>query len=162
MVEVKAGSQTQTDKPDIQANVPVPHYPDPNAPKTEKAAATLATVSSEVDPMPHIFMASACTVGAGYAYQYLRQPRTAAIAAAIAAGYAGAAYMINNNQVHTGYYIASLASIGLLAATGPKAYAIKDPYHVSLASLGAISTVGNTLKTYQIKTGKPREYNMRK
>ena len=51
----------------------------------------------------------------------------------------------------------TVASLGLLAACGPSAYVIKDPFNVSLASLAAISTAGNTLKAYQQWMGRPRE-----
>jgi len=59
MVEIQAGSP-QSNKPEVKADVPTPHFPDPNAPKTEKAAGALATVSRELDPTSHIFMAGAC------------------------------------------------------------------------------------------------------
>jgi len=51
----------------------------------------------------------------------------------------------------------AVASLGLLAACGPSAYVIKDPFNVSLASLAAISTAGNTLKAYQQWMDRPRE-----
>jgi len=34
-------------------------HPDPSASKTEKATAPLATLSSEADPYPHVFMSAA-------------------------------------------------------------------------------------------------------
>ncbi|CAG8609924.1 1023_t:CDS:2 [Paraglomus occultum] len=132
-------------------------HPDPNANKTEKTAAPLATLSSEADPYPHIFMSAATGFGSGYAYYSLKQPRLAAISAAVAAAYAYGAYLIDNRQYKRGYTVSSIASLGLLAACGPTAYVVKDPFNVSFASLGAISTAANTLKAYQQWTGRPRE-----
>ena len=50
-----------------------------------------------------------------------------------------------------------MASLGLLVTSGPQATATKSAYHVSLASLGAISTFSNSLKFYQLKTGRPTD-----
>ncbi|CAG8439058.1 5778_t:CDS:2 [Ambispora leptoticha] len=161
MVEIQKGSE-DPNKPEINAKIPTPHYPDPNAPKVEKAAGGFASLSSEVDPTPHAFMTAVCAAGAGYAYQYMKQPRTAAVAAGVSAAYAGSTYLLYHGQHQMGYWVASLASIGLLAFTGPRAFAHKDPFNVSLASLAALSTVGNTLKTYQQRTGRPREFIMHK
>nr|CAG8433055.1 9196_t:CDS:2 [Entrophospora candida] len=125
--------------------------PDSNESKTEKISAPLTTLSSHSDPYPHYFM----TLASIYAYQYLRQPRTAAVAGVIAAVYAIGGYNIQNDNEKT------VASFGLLATSGPQARATKDVYHVALASLGAISAVSNSLKVYQLRTGKPKDLDVR-
>ncbi|CAJ0753953.1 6681_t:CDS:2 [Entrophospora sp. SA101] len=56
----------------------------------------------------------------------------------------------------------AMASFGLLATSGPQARATKDVYHVALASLGAISAVSNSLKVYQLRTGKPKDLDNRR
>ncbi|CAG8496487.1 9572_t:CDS:2 [Ambispora gerdemannii] len=161
MVEVQKGSQ-DSNKPEVHAKIPTPQYPDPNAPKVEKTVGSLATLSSNVDPSTHAVMSAVCAFGAGYAYQFMKQPKTAALVAGISAAYAGSTYMLHQGQTQMGYWIGSVASIGLLALTGPKAYAHKDPFNVGFASFGALGTVANTLKAYQQRTGRPREYNMQK
>jgi hypothetical protein len=55
------------------------------------------------------------------------------------------------------YYIPIVAALGLLASSGPKAYKIKDNYNITMATLGGISALGNMLKSYQQRTGKPRD-----
>ena len=135
--------------------------PDSNESKTEKTGAPLTTLSNRSDPYPHYFMTLATTLGSGYAYKYLRQPRTAAMAGVIAAVYAIGGYNIQNDNEKTGYTLGTLASFGLLATSGPQARATKDVYHVALASLGAISAVSNSLKVYQLRTGKPKDLDVK-
>ncbi|CAH1764514.1 4230_t:CDS:2 [Entrophospora sp. SA101] len=118
--------------------------PDSNESKTEKISAPLTTLSSHSDPYPHYFMTFASM-----------QPRTAAVAGIIAAVYAIGGYNIQNDNEKT------VASFGLLATSGPQARATKDVYHVALASLGAISAVSNSLKVYQLRTGKPKDLDVR-
>ena len=65
--------------------------------------------------------------------------------------------MINQHRTRLGYDIASLTSIGLLAAVGPRAYHTAEAFSVSLASLAGVSLVGNALKSYQARTGRPHE-----
>ncbi|CAG8462447.1 5675_t:CDS:2 [Acaulospora morrowiae] len=136
--------------------------PPQHAPTPEKIASPLVTLSSHTDPYPHYFMCAATLIGSGYAHQYLKQPRTALVAAAIGAAYGVAGAAIHGGNHRAGYSIASLASVALVGTSGPKAWAAKEPLHAALASLGAVSTAGNTLKLYQIDKGRPRELEMRK
>ncbi|CAG8453678.1 13715_t:CDS:2 [Cetraspora pellucida] len=148
-------------KEDVKSSTPSVNTP-PNSSTTEKAAAPLATLSTLFDPYPHYFMSAATLLGSGYAYQYLKQPRTAAIAAVIGAAYGAAGYFIQKNDFSMGYNIATLASIGLVVVSGPTAWATKDAYHVALGSLGAVSLAGNALKIYQVRTGLPRNLDIKR
>ncbi|KAI9142369.1 hypothetical protein BKA69DRAFT_1124049 [Paraphysoderma sedebokerense] len=132
----------------------------PNESITTRTAAPLATLSSHSDPMPHFFMAGACGVGSAYAYNKLANPRTAGIAALCSLGYLYAGQQISKGEYRMGYDVGTITSIALTAATGPRAYHSGESYHVALSALGGISSLGNLLKSYQMRTGKPRELKM--
>ncbi|CAG8527365.1 11206_t:CDS:2 [Racocetra fulgida] len=125
-------------KEDVESSTPSVNTPSHSS-VAEKSAAPFTTASTLFDPYPHYFMSAASS---GYAYQYFKQPRTAAIVAAIGAAYA--------------------ASIGLVVVSGPTAWATKDAFHVALGSLGAISLAGNALKMYQVRTGFPRNLEIKR
>ncbi|CAG8504614.1 15050_t:CDS:2 [Dentiscutata erythropus] len=148
-------------KEDVKSSTPSVDPP-PNSSNAEKAGGSITTVSSHFDPYPHYFMSFATLLGGGYAFQCLRQPRTAAIAAALGVAYGAAGYLIHKNDYNAGYNVATLASVGLIATSGPAAWAAKDAYHVALGSLGAISLATNTLKIYQLRTGLPRDLEVRR
>ncbi|CAG8546346.1 6880_t:CDS:2 [Funneliformis caledonium] len=158
---------------EIKANVPTPQFknteikasaqhPDPNASVGEKASSAMATLSSHADPYPHYFMSAFSGMGAVYAHRNMNQPKTAAVAGVIALAYAASGYLINKGNHTMGYNIATLTSLGLLATSGPSAFATKDAFHVAMTSLGAVSTAGNSLKWYQLKSGKPRDLEINK
>ena len=54
-----------------------------------------------------------------------------------------------------------MTSLGLLATSGPSAFATKDAFHVAMTSIGAISLARNGLKWYQLNTGKPKELKIK-
>ncbi|CAI2178636.1 18711_t:CDS:2 [Funneliformis geosporum] len=176
--EIKANIPTpQINNKEVKATLPSAQHPDPNASAGEKASSAMATLSSHSDPYPHYFMATFSGIGAMYAHRYMNQPKTAAVAGAIAVAYAASGYLINKGNHNMGYNIATctrhfhlilfkcnrmMTSLGLLATSGPSAFATKDAFHVAMTSLGAVSTAGNSLKWYQLKTGKPRELEVNK
>jgi hypothetical protein len=47
--------------------------------------------------------------------------------------------------------------MALFATVAPRAYHTGESYSTALAALGGISTVGNVLKSYQARTGRPSE-----
>ncbi|RIB16834.1 hypothetical protein C2G38_2188925 [Gigaspora rosea] len=157
----KIGEVKDNVKEDVKSSTPSVHLP-PNSSDAEKVGAPLATLSSHFDPYPHYFMSFATLIGSGYAYQCLRQPRTAVIATAIGVAYGAAGYLIHKNDFSTGYNVATLASLGLIVTSGPAAWAAKDAYHVALGSLGAISLASNALKVYQVRTGLPRNIDIKR
>ncbi|RHZ87765.1 hypothetical protein Glove_30g34 [Diversispora epigaea] len=152
-------------KENVKSSMPsaptqVQQPPDVSLP--EKVASPMSTISAHYDPYPHYFMSAASFVGAGYAHQYMKQPKFAAIAAIIGVAYGAAGYMIHSDKYSKwGYGVASVASVALMATSGPAAWAAKDPYHVALASLGAFSTAGNIMNVYKLETGKPREMEVK-
>ena len=139
----------------------------------ERAASSITSISSAVDPMPHFTMSAACGIASILAYTRLANPTAATIAAGIAIGYAYAGSLLLSTSpapgmprmsemkkygtVKLGYDIGAVASIALLAAVGPRAWNTGEVYSTALASLAGFSTIGNVLKSYQVRTGKPRE-----
>lgn len=130
--------------------------PDGNKTSTTKeAAGALATVSTAVDPMPHFVLAGA-SLGSGAYYLYRKPPMTTLgwglAAAGLAYGYAG--YLLGSTdrqQQRLGYDISTVASIGLVAVTGPTVYnkgLFADILQSGLATVGAVSTVGNANKAW--------------
>ncbi|CAG8478585.1 1427_t:CDS:2 [Diversispora eburnea] len=141
--------------PSAPAQVQQP--PDVSLP--EKIASPMSTISAHYDPYPHYFMSAASFVGAGYAYQSMKQPKTAAIAAIIGAAYGAAGIQSGDTAL-----LLVMASVALIATSGPAAWAAKDPYHsyhVALASLGSVSTAANIMNVYKLETGKPREMEVK-
>lgn len=61
----------------------------------------------------------------------------------------------------TGYDLGSIASLGLTAWAGPAAKRSGDALMAGMAALGAVSSAGNLVKSYEMRTGKPRELEMR-
>ena len=54
----------------------------------------------------------------------------------------------------------AVASIGLTALVGPRAFRTGEAYSTVLATLGGVSSVGNLLKSYQVRTGKPKDMHI--
>ncbi|KAJ3080624.1 hypothetical protein HK102_002929 [Quaeritorhiza haematococci] len=136
--------------------LPEIHQPSENKSRTEQAAAGLSTLSSRVDPFPHYVVAGLCGAGGVWAYS-LKNPNAALAAGGLAALFTYAGAKLNRGEVRAGYDVGSVASLALLALTGPRAYRTKDAYYVAMASLGGVSSVGNMLKSYQVRTGKPKD-----
>ncbi|RUS25358.1 hypothetical protein BC938DRAFT_472286 [Jimgerdemannia flammicorona] len=128
-----------------------------NQSTAEKVASPLVALSSRTDPYPHFFMSGACAIGSYYAYNAMKNNQLALIAGGIAAAYAYAGYLLGRGDEQLGYNLATATSLALVAATGPKALQAKDPFNVSMASLGGLSSLGNFVKAYQQRTGKPAE-----
>jgi hypothetical protein len=61
----------------------------------------------------------------------------------------------------TGYDLGSIASLALTAWAGPAAKRSGDALMAGMAALGAVSSAGNLVKSYEMRTGKPRELEMR-
>jgi hypothetical protein len=61
----------------------------------------------------------------------------------------------------TGYDLGSIASLGLTAWAGPAAKRSGDALMAGMAALGAVSSAGNLVKSYEMRTGRPRELEMR-
>ncbi|CAI2177517.1 14306_t:CDS:2 [Funneliformis geosporum] len=163
--EIKANIPTpQINNKEVKATLPSAQHPDPNASAGEKASSAMATLSSHSDPYPHYFMATFSGIGAMYAHRYMNQPKTAAVAGAIAVAYAASGYLINKGNHNMGYNIATCTRHFhlILFKCNRMTFATKDAFHVAMTSLGAVSTAGNSLKWYQLKTGKPRELEVNK
>jgi len=60
----------------------------------------------------------------------------------------------------SGYDLGSITSLGLTAYAWPHARA-GNAMMTAMAALGGISSAGNVLKSYEMRTGKPRELEMR-
>jgi len=60
----------------------------------------------------------------------------------------------------TGYDLGSITSLGLTAWAWPRARA-GDMLMTAMAALGGVSSAGNLVKSYEMRTGKPRELEMR-
>ncbi|KAJ3046266.1 hypothetical protein HDV00_000079 [Rhizophlyctis rosea] len=129
---------------------------DPNESKAASAAGALSTVSAAVDPAPHYLIGVGCAGGALYARQMLKNPTAAVIAGGVGVAMACAGYLLQSGHVKEGYDLGSVASLGLLAAAGPKAYRFRDTYHTVMAGVGGVSALGNLTKSYQVRTEKPR------
>ncbi len=67
-------------------------------------------------------------MAAGFAYAKLGNPNAALIAAGISAGYYAAGHYITRGDNRFGYDLASITSLGLLAAVGPRAYRSGEMY----------------------------------
>jgi uncharacterized membrane protein (UPF0136 family) len=65
--------------------------------------------------------------------------------------------MLTNGNPRLGYDLGSVTSLGLLAFAGPRAWATGEFTATALASLGGISSATNLIKSYQQRTGKPKE-----
>lgn len=76
----------------------------------------------------------------------------------------GAAYLVSGRLLatgdpKTGYDLGSITSLGLTAWAWPRA--ASSALMAGFAGLGAISSAGNLVKSYEMRTGKPRELEMR-
>lgn len=65
---------------------------------------------------------------------------------------------LQQGDIRAGYDVGTAASAALLLTAGPRAYKSMDPYMTSMATLGGVSTVGNLLKSYQIRKNKPKDF----
>ena len=104
-----------------------------------------------------------------------KNPNSALIAGGITAMYLYAGSKLSSGQITRGYDIGTgtplhlsfnivkhaAASLALLAAKAPKAYHTREAYAVTMATLGLVSLVGNGLKSYQTRTGKPHDLQMK-
>jgi uncharacterized membrane protein (UPF0136 family) len=131
-------------------------FPDTDS-KAEKAAAPIATLSSHVDPWPHYIMSLACGGGSAFAYSRLNNPRASAVAGGFALAYLFAGRQLSMGNTQFGYDMGTATSVALTAAVAPRAYQTGEAYSVAMASLGAISSVANLIKSYQFRTDKPEE-----
>jgi uncharacterized membrane protein (UPF0136 family) len=131
--------------------------PEGNENVLQKAAAPLATLSSHSDPWPHYIMSGACGASAIYNYSNVNNPRLAAIKLAFAGAYLWAGRMLVTGNPTLGYDVGTFTSAGLLAVAYPRAQATSEAASVIMATLGGLSTVTNLIKSYEMRTGKPRE-----
>ncbi|KAL7747908.1 hypothetical protein RI367_006655 [Sorochytrium milnesiophthora] len=132
----------------------------PNDTATTKAAGALATLSSGMDPYPHYFMGGASALGSYYAYSSMKNSRGALIAGLCSLAYMYAGYQIGMGQQKLGYDVGTMSSLALTAATGRRAYETGEQWSTVMASLGGVSSIGNLTKSYQMRTGKPKELRM--
>lgn len=127
----------------------------------EQAVAPVASLSSEIDPLPHYTASAACAGGAGYAYAKLNNPRAAAVAAGFSLLYFTAGRLVTTGSERMGYDIGTLTSLGLLATSSPAARGqlgnLAGGYVGSMGTIGGLSAVANAIKSYQYRTGKPHE-----
>ncbi|WIA33908.1 hypothetical protein OEZ86_007007 [Tetradesmus obliquus] len=123
----------------------------------EKVAAPIATVASHSDPWPHYLMSGACGASAAYAYGSLNNPRMAAIKAGLGLAYLWAGRQLVTGNPQLGYDVGSITSLALVGVAGPRARATSEMSSVAMAALGGISSVSNVIKSYQMRTGKPKE-----
>ncbi len=63
----------------------------------EKSAASLAHVSSNLDPSPHYIMGGACFLASGYAYLKMANPQAALISAVL-----GGSYVLGGSWIASG------------------------------------------------------------
>ncbi|KAI8996111.1 hypothetical protein BC832DRAFT_567524 [Gaertneriomyces semiglobifer] len=141
----------------------VPHMGvilNPNDTRAESAAAVVTTVASSLDPTPHILLATMCAGGALYAQNVVKNPSAALVYAGIGAAFGYSGYLLRGDNPRSGYDVASVASLGLTAYTLPRAARTRHIFPTSMALLGGLSTVGNTMRSYQMRTGKPRNYSI--
>lgn len=97
--------------------------------------------------------------GSLYSYASVGNPRNAAIKAGFAAAYLMAGRLLATGDPKTGYDIGSVTSLALTAWAYPRARA--DALAAGMAALGGVSSAGNLIKSYEMRTGKPRELEMR-
>lgn len=146
-----AGTGNQSGPSDKKMVVPQ------DQPASAQAAAPLASLSSEVDPAPHYIMSAACAGGAGWAYSRLNNPRAAAVAGGFSLLYLFAGRLLAQGHDRLGYDVGTVASLGLVATSGPAAWATGEAYATAMTTLGGMSSVANFVKSYQMRTGKPHE-----
>lgn len=87
-------------------------------------------------------------------------PRNAAIKAGFAAAYLASGRLLATGDPKTGYDLGSISSLALTAWSWPRARA-GDALMAAMAALGGVSSAGNLVKSYEVRTGKPRELEMR-
>jgi hypothetical protein len=123
----------------------------------EKALSPITTVASHVDPYPHWIMSGACVAGSYWTYARMANPRLAWLVGACGLGYAVAAQQIAMGKEKLGHDVATIASVGLLAVTGKKAWEGTEAHMTALGALATISGIGNITKSYQLRTGHPHD-----
>ncbi|KAG2488772.1 hypothetical protein HYH03_012769 [Edaphochlamys debaryana] len=123
----------------------------------KRAASPVATLSSHVDPWPHYIMSGACAGAGLYSYNTMRNPRVAGFAGLFSLSYLFAGRLVITGYPQLGYDIGTLTSAGLLATAIPAARATGDAYSVAMSALGGISAAANLIKSYQQRTGLPKE-----
>ncbi|KAJ9518946.1 hypothetical protein QJQ45_026206 [Haematococcus lacustris] len=126
-------------------------------PASAKAAAPLAALSSQIDPWPHYSMSAACAGGAGWAYSRMNNPRAAAIAGGFSVLYLFAGRLLVQGNDRLGYDLGTVTSLALLASAGPAAWTTGEAYVTTMATMGGVSSIANFVKSYQQRTGKPVE-----
>ncbi|GBF93116.1 hypothetical protein Rsub_05845 [Raphidocelis subcapitata] len=131
--------------------------PEGNDAVLQKAASPLATVSSHTDPWPHYIMSGACGGAAYHQYAKMNNPRMAGITLAVGAAYLWAGRMLVNGNPRLGYDLGLITSLGLVALAGPRASSTGETASTVMASLGGVSAITNLIKSYQTRTGKPKE-----
>lgn len=123
----------------------------------EKAAAPIATVSSHADPWPHYIMSGACAGSALYSYSTLNNPRMAAMKAALGVAYLWAGRQLVTGNPKLGYDVGTVTSLALVGVAGPRAQATQEAAAVAMTALGGLSSVANLIKSWETRTGKPKE-----
>ncbi|KXS16548.1 hypothetical protein M427DRAFT_69103 [Gonapodya prolifera JEL478] len=134
--------------------------PPENKTTTEQAAGALAKVSTETDPWPHFGLAGACGAGAWYANTVRANRNASAVMAGLGLAYSYAGYLLSSGRrrdVKVGYDVATVASLVLTAYTLPNALSTRAADSIVFGTLGGISSLGNLNKSYQIRTGVPRD-----
>ncbi|MEW5316476.1 MAG: hypothetical protein WDW38_007848 [Sanguina aurantia] len=147
--QAKPNSALSTDRqPATKLEVPK------DQPPLAQAASPIVSLSSSMDPFPHFIMTGACGLGALYSYKI--NPRISAAAAGFALAYFSAGRMLTTGHEQSGYDLGTITSLGLVASAYTAAKQ-KDSYGVAMAALGGVSAVANVLKSYQLRTGTPKE-----
>ncbi|KAG2488770.1 hypothetical protein HYH03_012768 [Edaphochlamys debaryana] len=150
-------SSTSSPAPPAQGS----RMPDMEIPRDQdvvkRASAPMATLSTKVDPYPHYIMSAACAGAGLYSYNTMRNPRVAGFAGLFSLSYLFAGRLLVSGNEQLGYDIGTLTSAGLLATAIPAARATGDAYSVAMSALGGVSILANLLKSYQQRTGLPKE-----
>mmetsp|Transcript_21233 Transcript_21233/g.37962 ORF Transcript_21233/g.37962 Transcript_21233/m.37962 type:complete len:150 (-) Transcript_21233:162-611(-) len=124
---------------------------------TAQTASPVATLSSHVDPLPHYMMSAACAGASAYSYATKMAPRISAMAGGFSLMYLFAGRLLSQGHARLGYDIGTITSLALLGTAYPAAKTSKDTYAVTMTALGGISSFSNFIKSYQMRTGKPKE-----
>eukprot|EP00879_Flechtneria_rotunda_P015964 GHRR01016696.1.p1 GENE.GHRR01016696.1~~GHRR01016696.1.p1 ORF type:complete len:156 (-),score=48.87 GHRR01016696.1:250-717(-) len=139
------------------AGTPKLKVPEGNDNILEKAAAPIATIASHADPWPHYLMTGACGLSAFHSWANLNNPRMAALKAALGVTYLYAGRQLVTGNPTLGYDLGTVASLALVGIAGPRAQATNEASAVAMTALGGISGIANPIKSYETRTGKPKE-----
>ncbi|KAK9764748.1 hypothetical protein K7432_007511 [Basidiobolus ranarum] len=128
----------------------------------ERVGSPIAAYFSNTDPLRQWLMSGLCLGASGYAFSYLRNPNAGWFAVGIGALYAYGANLIGLADYQLGYDVTSVASIGVIALSGRRAFSTHEGFSVILALLGGITGLTNITKAYQIRYGKYRRHTVKR